>query len=181
MRVAAVVLVALVAAIAPVWDVALASYQVAQLCRAAGLKVYETAHVDGYLTNVGSGAELKEGFSYIELRNSANTLTVFTKAGDKLDKQTINTAQTPYQIKSRYEFKLGNLVPVDGSALIGVSHSLVIDRTTNTKLGESIVYTVLPGWLDRRTTQLVQRYVWLCPNDSGLDAKLLEKTLRPLN
>ena len=164
-RISVTIVLAILAAMLPLWDVVTTSSQMAQLCHAAGSKIYKTVHVDGFYTNfVGSDAP-KRGFLYAEEQTLPNEVTIYSMLGNKVQRQVINTEKTPYSPKSRYEF-IDTEKKLEGYLNISVSRSVVRDRVTGEELGYAVSYTAYPGWVDRNTIQLLGGHIWLCPEDS---------------
>ncbi|MFY9316420.1 MAG: hypothetical protein WAO95_12790 [Burkholderiales bacterium] len=170
-----------IATLLPTWDVLTTSYQMAQLCPTAGLRVRKSVEVEGYLTNFGGnlGEISHEGFSYIESQTRSDTLSLFKQHDGKVLETIIDLRKTAYPIKSRYEYRYGSGEKLEGALNIAKAHSLVIDRATQEILGEAVSYTAFPGWIDRNSIQRLGNFSWSCPEKSAISADLLEQTLRP--
>ena len=152
---------ALIFAAIPLWDVTLTTVKMAELCPQAGLHIKRSVHVDGFYTNIGGADLLNRGFKYIEVNNSGDKIVVYTKESDNVRKEEFD-AKT-YQIKSRYEYIFDAEVgAVEGRRDIGIQKSVVRDRVTKEDLGYALRYAVFPGWLDRNTIGLLGMVGWAC-------------------
>lgn len=145
------------------------------------MKVYKTVQVDGYLTNFGYGeAALQEGFGYLEKLNYPTKLTLYVKQGGRMVEQVINPQKENYEPKSRFEYVYEFGGPSNAGKNIFVSRSVSRDRTSGELLGEAVTYSAYPGWLERNTVQLLGRGLWTCPEDAGIHADLVKRTIRPV-
>jgi len=180
-RIGVSVLAAIAAAAIPLWDVAIASAQMARLCPEAGLKVYRTVEVEGYLTNFGGnlGEITRSGFSYLEEQSTPERILIFTKKGNRVVKTVVDLRETHYVIRSRYQYRHRSIEQVKGALNVAEWKSVVVDRTTGDVLGQAVSYSAFPGWVDRNTIQLVGNLLWTCPSGGGIHVEVLKQTLRP--
>lgn len=124
----------------PLWDVIAISHEAGKLCKAqAGLKVYRTVEAEGFL---GGAIEYwsRYGFSYVE-----------SGGGDKMSRYTMKDGKVVHQriqeFISRYQSKTGESGVVIAPHF-SRSSDQVVDRQTGEILGELIVLSIYPGWLD---------------------------------
>ena len=176
-RVPVTILIALVLAAIPMWDVTLTTVKMAELCPQAGLFVKRSVKVDGFYTNLGTPSTLDRGFKYLESKTYGDQIVVYTKVGGSVKEEKFD-ART-YQIKSRYE-SIFNAKEgaVDGRRDIGIQKSVVRDRETKEELGYALRYAVFPGWVDRNTIGLLGMVGWACAQPNQ-DIMLERQALLP--
>jgi hypothetical protein len=176
-RASVTVLIALMLAAIPLWDVTLTTVKMAELCPQAGLFVKRSVKVDGYYTNTGSAVRLDRGFKYIEEKSYGDRIIVNTKVNAAV-KEEIFDAKT-YQIKSRYEYIYDAVHgAVDGRRDIAIRKAVVRDRETKEELGYALRYAVFPGWVDRNTIGLLGMVGWVCAQQDQ-EIMLMEQALLP--
>lgn len=161
-RIAAIVIASVIAAAIPLGDVTITSLQMAKLCPQAGVFVKRSVKVDGFYTKFGSPDMLDRGFKYIESRGVGNQIIVYSREGGKTQTEKYDVKE--YQIKSRYEYIVDEESgPYQGRQNIGISKSVVRDRTTGEELGYTLRYKAYPGWVDRNTISRLGKSLWMCP------------------
>mgnify|MGYP001462517061 CR=1 FL=1 len=160
-RVPATMILALILAAIPLWDVTLTTIKMAELCPKAGLFVKRSVKVDGYYTNLGSPSTLKRGFKYIESQPYGDQIIVYTQTDNSIKEEKFDakTYQVKSQYESIYEVEVG---AVEGRQDIGFQKSVVRDRETKEVLGYALRYAVFPGWVDRNTIGLIGMVGWAC-------------------
>ena len=169
------ILLALILAAIPLWDVTLTTIKMAELCPKAGLFIRRSVKVDGFYTNLGGPDLLNRGFKYIEKKSYGDRLVVYTKMGDAAKEEIFDAKN--YQIKSRYEYVSDAVLgAVDGRRDIAIQKSIVRDRETSEDLGYALRYVVFPGWVDRNTIGLLGMIGWSC-GQRDQDIMLMEKVL----
>ncbi len=165
----------------PLWDVFITSARMARVCPNAELKIYKTLQVDGYLTDFGYGENaIQRGFSYMEKQTRRDEITIYAKRGHEVVKTVIDPTKTPYTYKSQYEYRYGESEVMKGALHMTKSRSVVVSRTNGDILGEAVVYTAFPGWVDRNTIQRFGNMAWSCPTEGAISVKLLNETLYPI-
>lgn len=169
----------------PLWDVFAISREAGKLCsEQAGLKVYRTVKADGFLEAGGIGYWAKYGFSYIE-----------NGGGDRMSRYTMKDGNVVHQkiqeFISRYESKTGDSHIVIAKHL-SRSSDQVVDRQTGEVLGELVVLSIYPGWLDNLFIGLTGTgsgfSPWTCGNKPPAGRKdrlgsndLVLATIKPAN
>jgi hypothetical protein len=172
---------AFIATAIPLWDVVDTSMQMARLCPQAGIKISRTVTVDGFYTNFGDTSHIDRGFKYVESVKPWNRVEIFTKIGNEIQKQVIDTEKKPYVPRSRYEFIYGSENGAfEGRRDIGIQKSIVRDRETKEDLGHALRFYAYPGWLDRNTIAQFGQLLWMCPSrDQSPDMQLMRDVLFP--
>lgn len=178
-RIGGLLIAAFLAAAIPLWDVMITSAQMARLCPQAGVTIKRTVNADGFYTNLGDVGYLKRGFNYVEAK-SGNRVEIYTKAGNEIQIQEIDTEKTPYVPKSRYEFIYdAESGAFEGRRDIGIQKSIARDRETNEELGYALRYKAYPGWVDRNTIALFGRILWMCPDDQDQEVRFMRQVILP--
>jgi hypothetical protein len=144
----AMLLAALVAYAIPLGDVTINSLAMARVCPSAGLHVYKTVEVDGYLTTIGDGGALKRHpYKFIETpqlkADGAYYWIRYEKNQDgsvvekRLDKST-----AVYEV-------LGGQWHIDYARGVEVTTDVIRRKETGEVLADINLFNALPGWLDR--------------------------------
>ena len=136
-------LVIILAYVIPLGDVTINSLAMAKVCPTAGLHIYKTVEVEGYLTNIGDGDILKSyPYRFIEATTPGGQLIHWERQSDgKILRQEIEQPRAKYELKSEKNIKM--ILPVQAS------RDVVVNRNTNEVLGEWKFFTHIPGWVDR--------------------------------
>jgi len=171
-----------VAAAIPLWDVVTTSAKMAELCPEAGIKINRAVITDGFYTNLGGSSDLKRGFKYVEAARPGNRIIIYSKVGDQVQIQELDTEKTPYVLKSRYEiiFDVEN-GEFEGRRDVGIQNSVARDRETKEELGYARRYFAYPGWVDRNTIALFGRIQWMCPAEPAQDVRFMRQVILPSN
>lgn len=175
-RITVTIIVFLIAAAIPLWDVTITSIHMAKLCSQAGLFVKRSVKVDGFYTNFGSPDMLDHGFKYVESRSYGDRLVVYSKVDNAVKKEEFD-ART-YQVKSRYEFIYNaESGAYQGRRDIGIQKSVVRDRQTGEELGYALRYKAYPGWVDRNTIARIGQVLWMCHGHMDQEIQLRKQVL----
>jgi len=179
-KVAWTLTLAFLAAAFPLGDVLSTSRKMADLCPQAGIKIYRTVTVDGFLTNFGDASFLEKGFIYIEGVKPGKRIVILTKVGGEIRRQEIDIEKTPYEPKSQYEFIFSlQSGRFENRRDIGIQRSVVRDRLTGEVLGEAVAFYAYPGWVDGLTIARFGRLQWMCPSTPGQTLKMMYQVLVP--
>lgn len=180
-RIAGLVIGAFIAAAFPLWDVVITSVQMAELCPQAGVTIKRVVYANGFYSNLGGSDDIKRGFNYVEAQRPGNRIEIYTKSGNEIQKQVIDTEKVSYVPKSRYEYIFGDTVSLPEYARITRTRSVARDRVTSEELGYAVRYGAYPGWIDRNTIALFGRFAWNCPTDQDQNMRLLNQVILPSN
>jgi hypothetical protein len=174
-RIPATMVVFLLLAAIPLWDVTLTTVKMAELCPQTGVFVKRSVQVDGFYGDTHT-AMLDGGFSYIEQRRDRGRVFVYNKDGESIKKLEFEAGA--YQIKSRYEY-IESIAKFEGRRDIEIQKSVIRDRTTNEELGYALGYHAFPGWLDRNTISLLGLIMWRCPDDQLIHLRMRNTVFLP--
>jgi hypothetical protein len=124
----------------PLWDIVSIGIEANQLCKQTGLRIYRTVEADGFLGDSSIEIWSRLGYRYVE-SGGADKKSLYTMRDGKVVHQRIQG------FSSRYQSKTGDNHVVIGKHFSRSSHQ-VVDRQTDEVLGELVVVSIYPGWLD---------------------------------
>ena len=144
----ALILFLILAYAIPLGDVTLNSIAMAQVCPSAGLHVYKTVEVEGYLTEMGDGELLnKYPYKFIEapehLVDGSYRWWHYEKQPD--GKIVITKLTQP---KSDYEFVYVDW-HIDKKRSVEASGRIIRNRSSGEILAERNFFNPISGWVDR--------------------------------
>lgn len=144
----AILLLAIAYAI-PLGDVTVNSMAMGKVCPSAGLHIYKTVEVEGYLTDIGDGEILKKHpYRFIETK-TYQTKPDGSRYYRKYERQPDGTITSELidQPTAAYEFIFGQWY-LDQERGVSVKQDVVRNRASNEFLAEKNLFNPLPGWLD---------------------------------
>lgn len=152
----------IVAYLIPLGDVTYNSIAMAKVCPTAGLHVYKTVEVEGYLTDIGDGDILKKyPYRFIETPQLKTDGTYYWIHYERQPDGTISRGQLD-QPKAEYEVRYGD-GHYDQSTHTEKASWVIQSRITKETIAEWLFFRALPGWLDR-----VLVYRWFGSGGSAL-------------
>lgn len=138
----------LLAYVIPLGDVTVNSMAMVKVCPSAGLHIYKTVEVEGYITYLGDGGILKKyPYQFIETRQRKANGTYFwshyeRKAGNEISRKQLDQPTAEYEV-ALVEWH------VDKSQGVEARAEVIRNRITGEALAERIMFNPLPGWLDQ--------------------------------
>jgi len=164
-------LATVLAYVIPLGDVTINSLAMAKVCPTAGLHIYKTVEVEGY---IDSGSELtlrQSPYKFIESPQFQINQTYRWKRFEKQPDGSISVKEL-LQPTAEYEVLMGNTyAKFNGYERAGYDQNthtekdrwLIRNRLTGEVLAEWLFYRALPGWVDR-----VLVYRWFGTGGSAL-------------
>ncbi|MCB1748124.1 MAG: hypothetical protein H6977_05710 [Gammaproteobacteria bacterium] len=106
----------------------------------AGLRVYETVQVDGFINPFGSGKEtIEQGFQFMEKRSGFHRWIHISKIGGEVVVKTIEHPESIYEVVTRGQ---------GATSRCCYRNTLEIrERTTGKLKGSYYTYTIKRGWI----------------------------------
>ena len=128
------------------WDVYQISIESERLCKEeAGLHVYETVEVEGFLGPINIEYWTEYGFKYVEGAYKGNKTRSTFREGEVV-REIIQEYTSRYQVKTKTDTLKSHFVK---------RKKMIVDRQTNEILGDLVSFAVYPGWLDSRLLGLI--------------------------
>lgn len=147
-KVGVVILTVFLAYALPLGDVTVNSLAMAKACPNAGLHVYKTAEVEGYLTTIGDGGILKtHPYRFIEAPQLKANGTYYWRRYEKNPDGSIGEKRLE-KPTAEYEVVDGKW-HVDDTRGVEVSIDVIRSRKSGEVLAEINLFNPLPGWLDK--------------------------------
>lgn len=134
----------------PLGDVTYNSIAMAKLCPIAGMRIYKTVKVEGYLTDLGDGDILKKyPYQYIETKTyqTKPDRSLYYRKYEKQSDGTI-TSRLIDQPTAEYEVRRRGL-RYDQTIHAEKASWVIENRITKEIIAEWLFFRALPGWLDR--------------------------------
>ncbi|MDD2893430.1 MAG: hypothetical protein PHF20_05830 [Halothiobacillaceae bacterium] len=132
----------------PLGDVTVNSIAMAKVCPSAGLHVYRTVEVEGYLTEIGDGKILKKyPYLFIETPQLKTDGTYYWGRYKTLPDGTVSYERVD-QPKAEFEVVSGQW-HVDGNLGVEVLTDVVRNRISGEVLAAEKLFNPLPGWMDK--------------------------------
>jgi hypothetical protein len=146
---ASVILLAVLLAYAiPLGDVTVNSLAMAKACPSAGLHIYKTVEVEGYLTTIGDGSTLKTyPYQFIETPQLKADGTYYLKHYKKnpdgsISEESLEKPTAEYEV-------IGGQWHVDNVHGVEVTTNVIRSRKSGEILAELNLFNPRPGWLDK--------------------------------
>lgn len=147
-KAAALIVAVLLAYAIPLGDVTINSLSMVKACPSAGLRIYKTVEVEGYLTNIGDGDILKKRpYKFIEAPQLKTDSTYYWTHYEKLFDGTVSSKQLD-QPTAVYE-SISVDWHMDKARGVEASAYIVRNRISGEVLAEWNLFNPLPGWLDK--------------------------------
>lgn len=152
-KIALSVLFFIVAYLIPLGDVTYNSFAMAKVCPTAGLHIYKTVEVDGYL-GLASKEDLKRySYRFMEGIAPGGEVVRYEKnSDDVIITRVIPQPTAEYEVLTPNGYAKSNGFELSGYSKkthTETSRWVIRNKITNEILAEWLFFSALPGWLDR--------------------------------
>ena len=155
----------------PLGDVTWHSWNMAKVCPKAGLHVYRTAVVDGFLGEFSGGDTLRQHpYVFVERTTFPGTSDAvrFSRSGDKVINIRIPrpTAEWEY-IRAPFDYP-------DKLLGVTVNREIIRNRVTGEVIAEDISFRAWRGWIDAKIASVIDNVAGVCYERPGMSDKFPE-------